>query len=264
MIITVEGRSMGRNDLCFCGSGKKYKRCHSTIRENSKLANMYRAYSSFDEYAKKEKLANNCPVGCHSCCDGVHFFVCENEFLLILDFLLMNKKSDIESIIERAIDYCRIFKKVFPDAYMLLEEKLPTQKVNGDSISSVYDKYFNDVLDRGLEHMLPECIFMDGNELCSIYSVRPGICRFYGTTNHCDKLGNGKLVINETKKLIEQTDFLRSKKSSAVLQKRPYPLFYWFSHFMLGNYYDVSIKKVETIKNLTEEGYYYISKSRVG
>jgi preprotein translocase subunit SecA len=25
---TPEGVKLGRNDLCFCGSGKKYKKCH--------------------------------------------------------------------------------------------------------------------------------------------------------------------------------------------------------------------------------------------
>jgi preprotein translocase subunit SecA len=24
----VNGKKLGRNDPCFCGSGKKYKRCH--------------------------------------------------------------------------------------------------------------------------------------------------------------------------------------------------------------------------------------------
>lgn len=33
---------MERNDKCFCGSGKKYKKCHYHISGESKLADMYR------------------------------------------------------------------------------------------------------------------------------------------------------------------------------------------------------------------------------
>lgn len=29
-------RNLGRNDLCWCGSGKKYKRCHMESDENEK------------------------------------------------------------------------------------------------------------------------------------------------------------------------------------------------------------------------------------
>ncbi len=28
--------SLGRNDLCWCGSGKKYKRCHMEIDEKKR------------------------------------------------------------------------------------------------------------------------------------------------------------------------------------------------------------------------------------
>ena len=27
---TAEGKKIGRNDPCFCGSGKKYKKCHGS------------------------------------------------------------------------------------------------------------------------------------------------------------------------------------------------------------------------------------------
>ena len=26
--VSDQGKDIGRNDLCWCGSGKKYKRCH--------------------------------------------------------------------------------------------------------------------------------------------------------------------------------------------------------------------------------------------
>lgn len=33
--------NLGRNELCWCGSGKKYKKCH--LLEDEKKANMRRA-----------------------------------------------------------------------------------------------------------------------------------------------------------------------------------------------------------------------------
>jgi hypothetical protein len=29
-----EAPKLGRNDVCFCGSGKKYKKCHGAGRDN--------------------------------------------------------------------------------------------------------------------------------------------------------------------------------------------------------------------------------------
>jgi uncharacterized protein YecA (UPF0149 family) len=36
-------RKLGRNDLCWCGSGKKYKRCH--LEEDEKKKSKLRAAS---------------------------------------------------------------------------------------------------------------------------------------------------------------------------------------------------------------------------
>ena len=46
------------NDLCFCGSGKKHKKCHFDINPSSKLADIYRAYKEFDKYAKNNNIYN--------------------------------------------------------------------------------------------------------------------------------------------------------------------------------------------------------------
>lgn len=36
---------MGRNDLCFCGSGKKQKKCHPNINEDSVAAKIIKLYT---------------------------------------------------------------------------------------------------------------------------------------------------------------------------------------------------------------------------
>jgi len=40
-----EIKFMNRNDVCFCGSGKKVKHCHRDINEKSLLAKMLALYA---------------------------------------------------------------------------------------------------------------------------------------------------------------------------------------------------------------------------
>ena len=40
---------MGRNDLCFCGSGKKQKKCHPNINEDSVAAKIIKLYTQLSK-----------------------------------------------------------------------------------------------------------------------------------------------------------------------------------------------------------------------
>ncbi|HBL5607905.1 TPA: SEC-C domain-containing protein, partial [Listeria monocytogenes] len=35
---------MGRNDMCFCGSGIKKKKCHSNYQEGTPIASIIKTY----------------------------------------------------------------------------------------------------------------------------------------------------------------------------------------------------------------------------
>ncbi|WP_255257326.1 MULTISPECIES: SEC-C metal-binding domain-containing protein [unclassified Bacillus (in: firmicutes)] len=39
---------MGRNELCFCGSGKKQKKCHVNVDQDSYIGNLYKKYFEID------------------------------------------------------------------------------------------------------------------------------------------------------------------------------------------------------------------------
>ena len=86
-----------RNDLCFCGSGKKYKNCHSDINPNSLVAHQYRIMHLLDEEIK------NCPYticqkGCSDCCTD-DFEVSVTEFFTILNYLQIHcNNQQIENI----------------------------------------------------------------------------------------------------------------------------------------------------------------------
>ena len=76
---------MGRNDRCFCGSGKKKKRCHADMNEASLVAKLLELYAAVDE-RNSHAVSSPCRKGCASCCTNdfeVHFA----EFLAVLDFL---------------------------------------------------------------------------------------------------------------------------------------------------------------------------------
>ena len=75
---------VGRNDLCFCGSGKKVKRCHPKINEQSLVAKLLQLYAEIDE--RNSKAATVCKTGCAKCCSG-DFDVHLTEFLTILNYL---------------------------------------------------------------------------------------------------------------------------------------------------------------------------------
>lgn len=76
---------MGKNDLCFCGSGKKQKKCHSDIHEKSVVANLYRKISAIDEAVKK-CTGSICKKGCCDCCTA-DFPISVDEFFLIVNAL---------------------------------------------------------------------------------------------------------------------------------------------------------------------------------
>jgi SEC-C motif-containing protein len=63
-------RSLGRNDLCWCGSGKKYKRCHLSDDTRKRVEAQFSAQVSARNQgggmvpprtAKKSKAGRNLP-----------------------------------------------------------------------------------------------------------------------------------------------------------------------------------------------------------
>ncbi|MCL2574298.1 MAG: SEC-C metal-binding domain-containing protein [Defluviitaleaceae bacterium] len=82
-----EMRFMGRNDRCFCGSGKKVKHCHSDINEKSLVAKMLELYSVIDK--RNANAQSICKIGCSQCCRD-DFEVFFSEYIMILHYLCAN------------------------------------------------------------------------------------------------------------------------------------------------------------------------------
>lgn len=225
---------MGRNDLCFCGSGKKQKKCHANINENSVAAKTLRLYNEMSKeleeniYGKKDVI---CKKGCNNCCKD-YFSISEVEFAIIMDHLY--SKMGIEKtneIINKALALVDRFEKNNPEYFRQLEE-------------NVTGKDRNYVLRMNIENMperQEECVFVDADGGCSIYNVRPIICRTHGVCYYsddvehkiCDEipsLVNNKenmLNIDKYKMDIVNVGNYRKKGRDFVLYRRKYPIFYF-------------------------------------
>ncbi|MGM0282260.1 YkgJ family cysteine cluster protein [Enterococcus sp. AZ081] len=231
---------MERNAKCFCGSGKKTKKCHSTVEPDSKLANIYLDYLSFDKAVVDSGVANACPKGCSNCCNDL-FDVSENEFLLILDEILRTGgKSLVNRYKQKALEYEKYLQLNFPNVIKKLDSNMPRN---------------NNVLDL-LPYMMRDsdwdrsksCIFLDDGR-CSIYNVRPVVCRKYGTCNTCPISKNKPVDVNSLDEVVNIV------YDGRIILKRPYPLFYWFSYFLNGKYEELTLIKLRMIREKSELQY---------
>jgi len=156
---------MGKNDLCFCGSGKKVGLCHPHVNEASLVASLLKLYDSID---KRNMLAQNaCKRGCADCCTD-DFDIPLSEFIGILYYLGIGN--------ERAL---------------------------GKSWRALIDKWNPSV--NGM------CLFLHPKKRsCSIYAVRPIVCRNYGSvvqyTEQCDPCIPMSKAPNPPK-LIDEDDY---------------------------------------------------------
>ncbi len=241
---------MERNDKCFCGSGVKYKKCHYRINGESKLANMYRAIDIYDNICIDKNICNSCINGCSKCCSDF-FFVPENEFLMIVEELLY-RKEDITEYVAKAKKIIEKITIMHPEIMKKLDEYMPSSYNTGLD-SEFFKDLFNDP-------NLPKCIFLDGNNKCSIYKIRPTICRIYGTTGVCEYINNPATEFEEKQKMILECEIITNSKNEQPIIKRPYPLFYWFGYFLDEKYYNITIKKVECIRDMKSDEYYNFNK----
>ncbi|HAP5732883.1 TPA: hypothetical protein IU259_001050 [Enterococcus faecalis] len=231
---------MERNAKCFCGSGKKIKKCHFTVEPDSKLANMYLDYLSFDKIIESRQKFNQCPKGCSKCCNDL-FDVSENEFLLILDEIMrIGGKSLLDQYKKKAIEYGEYLRLNFPKVMKKIDSSMPQSKNVLNILSYMMDGSDWD--------KSKSCIFLEDGK-CSIYNARPVVCRKYGTCTSCPISKNEPIVVNS----LDDVAYIVYKDKT--LLKRPYPLFYWFSHFLQGDYETMTFIKLKMMREKNELEY---------
>lgn len=195
---------MGRNDLCFCGSGLKQKRCHPDIHEDSVAARLIKLYHRIDkdiaqfQQGKEEQVI--CRKGCSGCCSDV-ILTTNIEFDMIVRELRKWEQGQLTILYAKVRHAWETFVQTHPGE---AEHYSKAQENNGILFSDV------DMAMEAVRLPLP-CPFLFDNT-CSIYPVRPLICRLHGVTHWgdrdefhvCDKIDGKQEWQMEVPKYVEE------------------------------------------------------------
>ena len=215
--------SVGRNDSCFCGSGKKYKKCHSDIFPVSNVANILQGYAEFDSEIESKRTQHNvkfiCQKGCSACCRD-YFYISIAEYYTIRHYVMVTFPDRLDSIIERAKVLMAELKAFSPQEYEKISAFHERDSMTEESIACFCD-----------------CLFLSNNT-CSIYPVRPFLCRLYGciTTKSlsCEKIitataqsGTEKCLVTIESNLPFWANHYEINSRQIVFPEKP--IFYWFS-----------------------------------
>lgn len=225
---------MGRNDLCFCGSGKKQKKCHPNINENSVAAKTIRLSRDIGKDLENYvygKVDVKCAKGCDKCCRD-YFPISEIEFAIIMDYLY-NKLGieKVNEIIQKGILLAKEFEKHNPEYFKQLEENTTGK--------SMYE--YMRIQYSNMPEEQEKCVFLDNDGSCSVYEVRPLICRNFGVCYYskevehkiCDKIPSyldnkdNMMSIDKYSESITNLNFYRKKDKDSVIYRRQYPIFYF-------------------------------------
>lgn len=243
---------MGRNDICFCGSGKKTKYCHD-FNEHSQAGSLVKLYQRIDnkisQHYCNNQLKSKCSKGCSECC--YHYFtISDIEFDLILNELKKWSVEQIEILKQRVHIAWKDFAKSYPDYANNLE-------LYGTNRQDIVMK---DAFDSP-EILNSPCLFLGEDSSCMVYNVRPIICRRFGIAmmkdanqqipNYkiCEKIGNSlpaskwQADIEELEAEIMSFTVIKSPKFEYAINRRRYPIIYFL--YMAFIKYESNLNIVE-------------------
>lgn len=254
---------MGRNDLCFCGSGKKHKKCHSDINSESAFAKMIELHNKTDELIKENAQFDKlkCKKGCAECCY-------QNFSISTVEFYYLIYKIYTNYGIERVNEY---FKKGY-EMWIEYEKKYPKNaefyKLNTESIDKYKSinnlKLINNLSDKSPMYNEFPCPFLNLEEKsCGVYEDRPFICRHYGLgylekydskIAFCEKTADGDTYqdyMADLRSILDDTqemDLYYSKKYNQVAYDRSFPIFYYCKiNYLNPNKFLDKIKELKDI-----------------
>jgi Fe-S-cluster containining protein len=204
------------------------------------LTEMLSLYADLDEQierkTKENKVKPFCSKRCCLCCDE-YFYVSKLEYFVIKHYLLSNG-CELDSLIQRSKQQCRELHDIHPDEF--------------DSLLNEQTDPFGCGDDRNIKSFM-SCIFLKDKK-CSIYPVRPIICRLYGISYsyaYCDKILQKLMKVYDnidkyTKVLLSRMidmpyheglrfgiDYVNAESEGGVTFRhasKPLPLFWWFAH----------------------------------
>lgn len=214
---------MSRNELCFCGSGKKAKKCHIDIYPESKLAMLIKLYrdvdSRIESYHNEHQTNIPCRKGCSHCCYD-DFSISLEEISLIMKYVSDHwSQEKIEALFEKAFVIEKEYEKEKSELHSLLV-------ADGNKDQSVAIKSIMLVDKRNIS----PCPFLDENNGCSVYDVRPLVCRSAGSAS----VFNQKLNQDVDPEVCE---FIPSEREHRKTTPNVYDAFVKAEDEILGFYY---------------------------
>lgn len=268
---------MRRNDPCFCGSGRKYKKCHyqSEIHPESRGAELLKLYNGVDrevaKYGERHHVQPPCHRGCSECCYQI-FEVSQLEFETIMYEIKRDwSQEEIEVLFDRAFECLEAVKKENPNLIDILDRDANEEQ----------DLFIEQVF-AARDLSSQPCPFLDKQTgACRVYEVRPMVCRQFGSSHirepqHgwifpdqplCSKISSRKEVEEKTPDVTEHFEQYRSLKDlkfpgvDKAIPIREYPIFYWLKILYDKNGekkeagsleidYNVTVSKEEGLKKL--------------
>lgn len=234
---------MGRNDLCFCMSGKKTKKCHPDIHEGSLAAAKLRIYGELNEKLTNHRQNANektlCIEGCSDCCFD-YYTIQGIEFELILNELKKWDEERLNNLINRIDKYWKDLEYEHPETTRLL--------------SNIKDEDIKEI-NSSIDKTSFPCLFLDETtHLCQIYQARPFKCRIFGNGYYyqedegamgiaCNRYGSilnddnfDDLLCDVTEIIDKNTDLsiIQNKKGHIPVVNPEYPLIYHlYQHFVV-------------------------------
>jgi Fe-S-cluster containining protein len=194
----------GRNEKCFCGSGKKYKKCCGnkySIHKDSLIGRLIRGYREVYNLSEPIKSKLPCKENCSECCNKTLFSIGFLEFDYIKYGLQELKPSQLEDLKRRVLalreDLLNRAPEIFEDPSRYGKpENVGQWKI----VSSIHDKIFMKVGNS-------TCPLLE-NGRCIIYEYRPFVCRCYGYFNFSSTEGCNSIKENHVKYQIELPEHL--------------------------------------------------------
>lgn len=235
---------MTDDTICFCGSMRRHKKCHPDISVDSLAAKMLSLYSRadilIDNHYSKQKIKPVCRKGCSECCSTV-FCVSIVEIFLICREMI---KFDIKRI---ALVKQRVLRSI---AYLSSEQQELYRYFTSDHSELDFKDMSLNIyeLSRGVNLDCPFLIELTNRaRICSIYDVRPLICRIAGTSYYtdtkdmyiCSHIGTNKTIMDYGPRTVDIwssfiEDILTIRCNNACYRGSVYPLVYWLYLAMNG------------------------------
>ncbi|MFX4260732.1 YkgJ family cysteine cluster protein [Pelotomaculum propionicicum] len=228
---------MSGDTVCFCGSLRRHKKCHPDIFGESLAAKMLSLYARADTlincHYSKHSVKPVCRKGCSECC-GTVFCVSIVEFFLICREMIKFDHKKIALVKHRVLQGISYLNNKQPELLKCFRSDHSQMDFKNMSLK-IYE------LSRGVKL---DCPFLteltNGDKICSIYNVRPLICRISGTSYYtdidnmyiCSHIGTNRKIMDCGPSTIDIwssfiKDILTISYKDSCFRGSVYPVIYW-------------------------------------